>query len=137
LIKIHIDPEVDFEELLARVQGIVTETLQHQSYPVELTLDELGMSYPGIPVSYNMLNLPGESILGNRESIDAGETPVTGHLDRVHGVKFDLALLINENKDGIELLWNYKKALFRPQTIESIARMYMDLLEELSGTEES
>jgi amino acid adenylation domain-containing protein len=137
LIKIHVDPEADFDKLLAGVHAIVTESLQHQSYPVELVLDELGMSYPDIPVSYNMLNLPGESLLENRESMDAGETLAPGHLDRAHGVKFDLGLIINENKEGIQLLWNYKKALFRPQTIESIAGMYLDLLDELSETEEN
>jgi non-ribosomal peptide synthetase component F len=106
------------------------ETLQHQSYPLEAVLDELKMSFPDIAASFNMLNMPGTSAAADIETFEPH------HIRKRQGVKFDLALLVTEHANTIELLWNYRKSLFKPGTIESIARIFLDLLRELSEDEE-
>jgi non-ribosomal peptide synthetase component F len=125
----HVDAEEDFNALLHRVHTDVMETVQHQEYPLESVLDELKMNYPDIAVSFNMFDLPEGSAAEETETFEPY------HMDKVQGVKFDLALFLTEYKDSIELLWNYKKALFNPHTIESFVRIYFDLLSELSDNE--
>jgi fengycin family lipopeptide synthetase D len=133
LVKTHVDPEEDFIDLLTRVHNDVLETLQHQDYPLEPVLDELKMGFPDIPVSYNMLNLQDFPAAAGTDTEEPEPPPV--HLEKAQGVKFDLALLVTEHRDGIELLWNYRKSLFKPETIESIGRIFQDLLSELSEDE--
>jgi fengycin family lipopeptide synthetase D len=135
LVETHVDPEEDFIDLLLRVHNDVLETLQHQDYPLEPVLDELKMGFPDIPVSYNMLNLQDFPAAAGRETDREEPEPLPVHLEKAQGVKFDLALLVTEHRDSIELLWNYRKSLFKPGTIESIARIFQDLLNELSEDE--
>ncbi len=132
LVKTHVDPEEDFIDLLHRVHHEVIETLQHQSYPLEPVLDELKMDFPGINVSYNMLNMQDIASAAGEEQPET--QPV--HMEKAQGVKFDLALFVTEYQHSLELLWNYRKSLFKPGTIESIARIFLDLLRELSEDEE-
>ncbi len=131
VVKTHVDPEEDFIALLHRVHNDVLETLQHQDYPLEPVLDELKMGFPDIPVSYNMLNLPENPAAGGTEKPE----PLPVHMEKAQGVKFDLALFVTEHRDTIELLWNYRKSLFRPETIESISRVFLNLAGELSEDE--
>jgi acyl carrier protein len=130
MVKTRIDPEEEFENLLCRVHGNVMETLRHQSYPLEMVLDELSMSFPDIVASFNMLNMPGTA------AGDDIETFAPHHIQKRQGVKFDLALFVTEHANSIELLWNYRTTLFEASTIESIANLYLELLAELSVEEE-
>jgi len=130
MVRTRIDPEEDFENLLSRVHDDVMETLQHQSYPLEMVLDELNLSFPDIAASFNMLNMPGTA------AGDDIETFAPQHIRKRQGVKFDLALFVTEHANGIELLWNYRTTLFEASTIESMANLYLELLTELSAEEE-
>jgi amino acid adenylation domain-containing protein len=130
MAKTRINPEEDFENLLCRVHDNVMETLQHQSYPLEIVLDELNMSFPDIAASFNMLNMPGTA------AGDDIETFAPHHIQKRQGVKFDLALFVTEHANSIELLWNYRTTLFEASTIETMANLYLELLTELSAEEE-
>ncbi len=125
-IKTRFHDEDEFENLLMRVHADVTETLQHQDYPLEPVLDELNMPAPEITVCYNMLNLPGPP----REP--AGPEEESRHLEKMQGVKFDLTLFVSQRGNALHLLWNYKKNMFSPGMIESIVETYTNLLDELS-----
>jgi non-ribosomal peptide synthetase component F/acyl carrier protein len=130
MVKTRVDPEEAFDNLLRQVHDNVMEILQHQSYPLETVLDELKMSFPDIAASFNMLNMPGTSAAADIDTFEPH------HIQKRQGVKFDLALFVTEHPNTIELLWNYRKSLFKPGTIESIAHIYLDLLDELSENEE-
>ncbi|NIM12686.1 MAG: amino acid adenylation domain-containing protein, partial [Candidatus Aminicenantes bacterium] len=131
LVKTHVNPEEDFIDLLHRVHNDVLETLQHQDYPLEPVLDELKMGFPDIPVSYNMLNLQDIPAAADTEEPE----PLPVHMEKAQGVKFDLSLFVTERRDTFELLWNYRKSLFKPETIESISRVFLNLSSELSEDE--
>ncbi len=124
VVKTHVDPEEDFNDLLHRVHDDVMESFQYQGYPLELVMDELKMSYPDIAAAFNMLNIPGTSAVEENEN--------SQHQEKLQGSKFDLTVFVSEYKDGIGLQWHYKKALFNPGTIESIAQLYLEFLANLS-----
>jgi non-ribosomal peptide synthetase component F len=100
------------------------EIFRNQDFPLELALDELKISYPDIAASFNMLNIPG--------AIAVEENENSRHAEKPQGAKFDLAVFVSEYQDGVGLQWHYKKALFKPGTIESIAQLYLEFLANLS-----
>ncbi|MCP4153662.1 MAG: amino acid adenylation domain-containing protein, partial [bacterium] len=123
VLKTALDQEEDFYDMLKRLHNEVIEVLEYQGYPLEMIMDELGMSVPEVSVSYNMLNIPGD--------FSGEELP--DHIEKPQGVKFDLALFVEESGEEMRLTWNYRKSLFKPASIESISDLYQNLLAELSS----
>jgi non-ribosomal peptide synthetase component F len=63
IIKTEIQPDQIFISFAKKLQECVLEFFKHQNYPLELVLDEVGIKYPEVAASFNMIN-----IYGNRES---------------------------------------------------------------------
>ncbi len=124
--KIVIDPEERFVDLLQRVDQEVHATFEHQNYPLELVLDELKIRYPQISVYFNLLNMFVEAGLTELESLDSA------HLQQVWEGKFDLEIFAMEYKNGLEVTWRYRTALFKPTTIEYIAEEFIKLVGEIA-----
>ncbi len=126
LQKTSIDHEVSFTELLHQVDQDTQNTLLHQSYPLELVLDDLKMRFPQISVFFNMLNMFENAGLTELDSFESE------HIANVNDGKFDLELYVIEFKNGITINWNYKSSIFKPATIEYIVNEYLKLLHEIS-----
>jgi len=127
IIKTRVDLEADFEVLLARVNSNVLEVFQHQVYPFENVLEALNIPYPDVSTAFNMLNMQDISRGIELDSLESF------HLEETQEAKFPLVLYITEYKNGIEIRWEYQKALFKPETIESIAGKYLQLMEEITN----
>ena len=121
IFKIFIDKNEPFEKFLQRVKEGVTETFQHQAYPLELVFGELGMKYPDIPVTFNLLSI-GETAAEKLEPFSSH------HIGQIQDVKFDLEPYITEYRNGIDMYWAYKKNMFAPAFIETIAENYIKSL---------
>ena len=121
LFRVHMEKNQPFEDFLREVDTDVMESLRYQGYPMEPVFEELGMRYPRVSVSFNMLNLPGAAETGKLNPLEHH------HIDVTQDVKFNLEPYITEYKNGIDLRWVYRKSLFKPLTIEYIANLYMEL----------
>jgi acyl carrier protein len=55
------------------------------------------------------------------------------HDERPMDEKFPLILQFIEFRNGIEMALRYKKALFKPSSIENMANQYVELLDEMAG----
>jgi amino acid adenylation domain-containing protein len=123
--------QVEFKEpfhgLLERVNREVLVLFQHQNYPPELVFEELGMRYPGIPVTFNMLTIQESAAAYELDSL------APSHIENPGQVKFDLEPYVTEYKNGIQMTWNYKKNLFHPETIAFIANEYIKMIDFLTG----
>jgi acyl carrier protein len=126
LVKTRVNLEDDFDELLSRVNKYILEAFQHQSYPFELVLDEMKIQYPTISAAFNLLNMQDISREMELDSLE----PV--HIEESRQVKYHLILYMIEYKNGIEIRWEYQKALFKPETIESIAGKYLQVMDEIT-----
>ncbi len=124
--KTSVDYQEPFREFLYRVDKETQDTFQHQSYPLELVLDDLKMRYPEISVLFNMLNMIENSNLEELDSLDSY------HIPKLQDGKFELELYVIEYKNGIEINWNYRNSLFKPETMEYIVKEYLKLLNEIS-----
>jgi len=121
LLRNQTDDEEIFSDFLTRVNENTLKALEYQSYPLELVLDELKITYPAISVFFNMLNM-GES---SREYLSETESyPI----EKVQEVKFDLAFYLKEYSNGIEIICNYLTGLFEPTRIKFILEQYGMLL---------
>jgi non-ribosomal peptide synthetase component F len=121
--KTRVKAGESFTDLLCRINHEVLEAFQHGSYPVEYVFDELGMNYPPLPASFNMLSMQqftGEIPLQPFEPI---------HVPHTQDVKFDIEPYITEYSSGIELKWVYRKSGFAPETIGHIASQYLRICE--------
>jgi acyl carrier protein len=126
IIKTQVDLEADFEVLLARVNQDVLEVFQHQVYPFENVLEELNVSYPDVSTAFNLLNMQDISRETELDSLESF------HIEESQEGKYHLVLHVTEYKNGIEIRWEYQKSLFKPETIESIAGKYLQLVDEIT-----
>jgi len=124
-IRNKIDINDTFEDILKRVNENIINVLEYQSYPLELLLDELKISYPKIPVFFNMLNI------GENES-DLIEDFESHHQEQLHEIKFDIIFYVREYANAIELLVNYRSNLFEPDIIENMVNQYIKLMEYIA-----
>ncbi|UCH98230.1 MAG: amino acid adenylation domain-containing protein [Candidatus Aminicenantes bacterium] len=123
ILDTHVDDDITFSEFLDKVNVNVLEALQHQGYPLEMVLDDLNMKFPQINVFFNMLNLDPGTLARELDSLESY------HAEESIDVKFDLMVYISEYKNGIELVCNYKKAMFKPSTISSIMERYLRVID--------
>ncbi|UCH96830.1 MAG: hypothetical protein JSV88_08255, partial [Candidatus Aminicenantes bacterium] len=130
IVKIDVDLRGDFEELLSGVNRQLLEALQHQNYPFEKILDDLEIAYPNIPASFNFISLQD---IGMEIEPDS---QASHHIRERQEVKFPLGLFLTEYKNGIEINWDYQKTMFEPGTIENTAEKYLDLVVEVTESDE-
>jgi len=122
IFRCEIKEEMVFIEFVKDIQETVLEFFRHQNYPLELVLDEVGIKYPEVATSFNMLNI------GNKEAVPL-ENPDSLHNENIQNVKFDLEPYVCEYNNGIEVIVNYNKDLFKPKTIEYMMEKYRGLIE--------
>jgi amino acid adenylation domain-containing protein len=122
IFRCEIKEEMVFIEFVKDIQETVLEFFRHQNYPLELVLDEVGIKYPEVATSFNMLNI------GNKEAVPL-ENPDSLHNENIQNVKFDIEPYVCEYSNGIEIIVNYNKDLFKPKTIEYMMEKYRQLIE--------
>jgi hypothetical protein len=88
-----------------------------------LVVGELKIRYPDITASFNMIY--GQEGAGEQDL----ESPGPYHRTDIQGVKYDLEPYFVEFRNGIEVLWSYKKQLFQPGTIAYMSREYIKMLD--------
>jgi amino acid adenylation domain-containing protein len=118
------NPGKTFISFLENLQTNTLKVLEHQSYPLELLCSEFNITYPEIPVFFNMStfgNTPGENL----------KDFASYHIEEVQQAKFDIVSYIVEYKNGIEIDTHYYKELFKPMTIEKTMKMYLLALENI------
>jgi hypothetical protein len=94
-------------------------------------LDDMKMKFPEVSIAFNMLNIQNISPGIELDSFESY------HLESTQDVKFDIVLFVMEYKNGIDFFWDYRNTLFSPQTIETIAQNYLELMEELTGSDDA
>ncbi|MCU0287507.1 MAG: amino acid adenylation domain-containing protein, partial [Acidobacteria bacterium] len=122
----RVDLKMPFANFLEQVKGETLELFKHQEYPLELIFEELGMRYPEIPVTFNMLSMQEAFTLDQLKIIE------NAHIANPVEIKFDLEPYITEYKNGLQIYWSYKKNMFRPETIAYIAGEYIQIIDFLT-----
>ena len=115
-------------ELLDRVAARTVEAFAHPDAPFERVATAVRAPGAGegplTSVMFNYLNLPSLSLHLDDVRVTAAEPPR-------HAAKFDLDLYLRDDGDGIELLLEYDRARFRPDTARQLLTLYTALVERL------
>src|SRR5262249_33855210 len=131
VMRVKVERERSFSELLGEVRKVALEAYQHQDVPFERLVEELSPprslnTTPLFQVSFALQNAPQ---VGQRmEGLEI--EPVGGDELRV---RFDLEAHAWERGEGIELYWLYNRDLFDRWRMEQMGRHYVRALEAVAA----
>ncbi len=119
-----------FSEILKSVQKNVFDAFDNKDVPFELLIKELNPERTGnlnpffqtMFIYHKVPILPsfGEEVTFQNPLLDYGVS------------KFDLTLFVEERGDDFNLIWEYAKDLFKPETISRINQHFLVLLDHLT-----
>ncbi|MGF9916646.1 amino acid adenylation domain-containing protein [Paenibacillus ehimensis] len=128
-IRMEVDGEATFEELLKRVHDKVDEAYYMQDYPFERLIQKLNPERRSVrnPLFRAMFNLVSSAkekatFAGAEE---AWEEPV------LDATQVDLLLNIHQQDDAMEMRLEYNTDLFRRETVRHLMELYVNLLRKL------
>ena len=127
LIRNKVDGKLTFKEFLAAVRKTTTNSLSNRGYPFFKIIEDLNIkTEPGkFPVSsfffngLNFIDKKDASLIFDLFKADMG-------LD----INFDLNLYFAESEHEIILRFDYKKALFKSDTIEAFILKFKQIIEK-------
>jgi hypothetical protein len=120
-----------FREVLARVRETAMGALAHQDVPFDRLVEELRPKRhrsrtPLFQMLFVMENIP-------QETLHLPGLTMTPMPSQAETARFDLALFVREQADGIVTKWTYKTDLFDRATIQRLANQYVALLENIAA----
>lgn len=126
VMRVRLNPEQSFTELLASTRSTALEAYQHQDVPFERLVEQLAPQRslnktPIFQVVFAVQNAP----MGRQQLKGLEVEPVGGDELRV---RFDLELHVFEHGDHLGFYWLYNRGLFDRWRMEQMARHYVGLL---------
>ncbi|MCP1308858.1 non-ribosomal peptide synthetase [Paenibacillus tyrfis] len=128
-IRMEVDGEAAFDELLKRVHDKVDEAYYMQDYPFERLIQKLNPERRSVrnPLYRAMFNLVStakeKATFAGAE--EAWEEPV------LDATQVDLLLNIHQQDDAMEMRLEYNTDLFRRETVRHLMELYVNLLRKL------
>src|SRR5262249_19915724 len=129
VMRVKVEREKSFEELLREVRRVALEAYQHQDAPFERLVEELSpprslITTPLFQVNFALHNAP--RVEQRMEGLEI--EGVGGDEARV---RFDLEAHALERGEEISFYWVYNRDLFDQWRIEQMARHYVRVLEAM------
>jgi amino acid adenylation domain-containing protein len=128
-LNISHDPGSDYSGFLATLKDTILKAFKHQDYPFDTLVDRLDVSREGgrNPLFDVMFNFQ------NMEAVDhkGGDVRLSRYQLENKTARFDLSLQVTGADKDLTLRFNYSTALFKAATIETLARHYLNLLDEI------
>ncbi|MCP4261667.1 MAG: amino acid adenylation domain-containing protein [Planctomycetes bacterium] len=127
MLRTRVQPEQPMTELLKQVRQTALEAYAHQDIPFEYLVEQLNptrsLSHsPLFQVMFVLQNAP-------MVELDLADIKVSFLEQENTTTKFDLTLSIADQGDELVCDWEYCTDLFRPETIERMAKHFEILLE--------
>jgi amino acid adenylation domain-containing protein len=134
VMRVAVDPERTFPELLEQVRNVALAAYQHQDLPFEKLVEELSprrsLNTPPIfQILFALQNAP----MSSHRLKDIEVEPMPAHELRV---RLDLELHAREADGQLEFYWVYNSDLFEHWRIEQMACQYRRLLETVAANVE-
>jgi amino acid adenylation domain-containing protein/non-ribosomal peptide synthase protein (TIGR01720 family) len=138
VLRVSVEENATFNELLAQVSKTVKEAQKHQDYPFSLLAEKLQQQRdpsrpPLCKVSFTWQAQrwcePKENSLHIQEKVLQMEPYLLGQ----RGANEDLSLMVREARGVVEPCWQYNIDLFEARTIKRMARHFETLLEGIAS----
>lgn len=132
VLRSDLSDNPSFLELLKKTRDDLLSSYQHQQYPFEQLVDKL---LPQRSLSHS----PLFQVMVVMQNNEEGELALPGlsvsSLNPEFTIaKYDLTLLITEQKDGLVLDWEFNTDLFHRETISQLANHFSTLLTAVIDT---
>ena len=129
VMRVRLNPEQSFAELLADVRKTALEAYQHQDVPFERLVEVLSPER-------SLNRTPIFQVVFALQNAPMGSQQLSGlEVERIAGdellVRFDLELHVFEFENEIGFYWLFNKGLFDHARMEQMARHYVKLLDEI------
>jgi amino acid adenylation domain-containing protein len=129
VMRVRLNPQQTFSELLAAVRRTALEAYQHQDVPFERLVEMLSPER-------SLNRTPIFQVVFALQNAPMGAQQLTGlEVERIAGdellVRFDLELHVFEFENEIGFYWLFNKGLFDHARMEQMARHYVKLLDEI------
>lgn len=118
-LRLRPDPRAGMVELIRQTQEVLLAAQDHQDLPLELLVEHLA------PARRTDAQ-PLFQVLFTLESKAAPSAPVE---EEQWVARFDLQVVLSPDGDGLTGVWEYRRELFRADTVEHIAALYERLIE--------
>ncbi|HLO77772.1 MAG TPA: condensation domain-containing protein, partial [Magnetospirillum sp.] len=134
-LRSQVRPDDDFDTLLTRMRGTTMAAYEHQAYPFDQLVDDLDLrrDLARTPVFDVAIQLLHHDFGG----VDASQSPAELAVKRFkissRTAQFDLTLFLREDADGLFVIAEYNRDLFRPETIARWLGHYRRLLEAVAA----
>jgi amino acid adenylation domain-containing protein len=126
-LRIDLDGNPSFTQLLQRSRTVAFEAFAHPDVPFEKLVDELDLdrhtSYAPVFQAMLVVEQAGESEADMLDGISARAIPF-----ETHTAKFDLTLFISEGAGGTSAIFEYNRDLFDHATIERMLSHFETLI---------
>ncbi|MGA9380954.1 MAG: condensation domain-containing protein, partial [Phormidium sp.] len=128
-LRINLQGNPTFLELLERVKRVTLDAYDHQDLPFEKLVDELGLErslshHPLFQVAFGLQNETNEKLETNGLILSKFEWKNTTSL-------FDLSLIFRETSQGLIGEWEYSTDLFEKTTIQRMTEHFAILLKAI------
>lgn len=132
VMRVRLDPQLTFRQLLVQVQRTTLEAYDFQDVPFERLVAELSPDRdlnltPLFQVLFALQRVPVKTRQMGQLSIE----PVTLKEGQAH---FDLHVQVEENETGLRIFWLYNGDLFARWRMERMLGHFLRLIEEVART---
>ncbi|MDJ0505621.1 MAG: amino acid adenylation domain-containing protein, partial [Nostocales cyanobacterium LE14-WE12] len=136
VLRVSVQENATFTELLAQVGKIVRQAQKHQDYPFSWLADKLQPQRdtsrsPLCQVSFAWQAQTWCEAKNNSLHLQKSVLPMEPYLLGQRGGHLDLSLMVREAKGEIEPCWQYNTDLFEAVTIERMAKHFVRLLNSI------
>jgi amino acid adenylation domain-containing protein/thioester reductase-like protein/non-ribosomal peptide synthase protein (TIGR01720 family) len=135
-LAIRTSPERDktFEDFLKETEQRILSAYDNQDYQLDMLIDDLSIKRD---MSRNALFDVFFSLSNKNEAGSSNELTIKALQLNLGVAKFDLLLAAGETEHGIDLNFEYRDSLFKPETIEAMAEHFVELLEGITRKKET
>ncbi|MCH2089034.1 MAG: amino acid adenylation domain-containing protein [Pseudoalteromonas sp.] len=129
VLRTKVQENVSFEQLLRENKTTILDAFANQSIPFETLVEEIN---PERSLSHHPLFQITFAVQNNeQEALSLAELELQPIAIGGNQVKFDLALNVSEQSDGLKLNWSFDRDLFTDCFINNMASSFQLMLEAL------
>lgn len=129
-LRSRFDPAQTFAQFAIAARDTALAAFEHQDLPLDMIVEASGVPRhkgynPLLQVLFVMNNLPVDT--GGMPGVHVDVLPSPGGYS-----KFDMALFIDEQQDGLLGTWQYASDLFRQERIAQLVNLWTGVLEQVA-----